>query len=221
MRTPPCLETARLRLRPRRREDIDALVQMDLDPEVYRYSEMRSSVPTNNPDRATLRKRVRSQILSGTPRDTWVVEWKDQPGLLGLAGLAPLGEDGTNLLGFRFVRSAWGQGIATEAARVILDHGFRVLKCPTVIAFSHTENGGSSRVLDKIGMERDRMVVLQQNSLLNAPQSRASARTSDYLNMKGSLGSRFICYRLERGTYLNRVDPPTASPAQPDFRFDR
>jgi RimJ/RimL family protein N-acetyltransferase len=123
MRVPPCLETARLRLRPRRREDID---EMDLDPEVYRYSEMRPSGPLKNLDPTNLRKKHSISNFVRSPRDFWVVEWKDQPGLLGLAGLAHLAEDGTNLLGFRFVRTAWGQGIAAEAARVILDHGFRV-----------------------------------------------------------------------------------------------
>jgi len=215
MRVPPCLETARLRLRPRRREDIDAVLQMDLDPEVYRYSEMRPSVSVKAPDPASLRKMIRSQILSGSPRDFWVVEWKDQPGLLGLAGLAQLEANclrpdgkGANLLGFRYVRTAWGQGIAAEAARAILDFGFRVVKCPTIVAYSHTENWRSRRVLDKIGMEWDRVPIAvgQQPSLLSASQSRASARVFDSL-IKCSPGSIYLCYRLERGTYLDRVGP--------------
>jgi len=184
---------------------------MELDPEVYRYSEVRPSV-LNAPDPATLRKKIRSEILSGSPRHFWVVEWKDQPGLLGLAGLAPNPfEMGTNALGFRLVRTAWGQGIATEAARAILDHGFRVLNCPTVAAFSHKENWRSHRILDKIGMKRDRIAVLHPRCLLSAPQSRALAGASDLLSVNSSTGIVYMFYRLDRGTYLDRVGPPTAS----------
>jgi RimJ/RimL family protein N-acetyltransferase len=218
MRAPPCLETTRLRLRPRRREDIDAILQFELDPEVYRYSEIRPSVPVKDPDPSTLRKAIRSQILSGLPRNFWVVEWKDQPGLLGLAGLSPnpFGKE-KDLLGFRFVRTAWGQGIGAEAARAILDHAFRVLKCPTVVAFSHAENWRSRRVLDKIGMEHDhRILVVEQRSLLSAPQLPPSARARNFLNIK-STDSKYLCYRLERGTYMDRVGPPDRVAAQPDL----
>ena len=79
MRAPPYLATARLRLRPRRHDDIDAILEMDLDPEVYRYYEMLPSFQ-KIPDPATLRESIKSQIKSGLPRDSWVVEWKDQPG---------------------------------------------------------------------------------------------------------------------------------------------
>jgi RimJ/RimL family protein N-acetyltransferase len=217
MRAPPCLATARLRLRPRRREDIDAILQMDLDPEVYRYSEMLPSIPLKNPDPATLRERIRSQIKSGSPRDFWVVEWKNQPGLLGLAGLCdnPAGKE-TNVLGFRFVRTAWGHGIASEAAQAILDYGFRVLKCPAVVAFSRTENWRSRRVLEKIGMKHDTVAVIEPRSLLSAPQSPAPVRVSNFLNIKCSTGIKYLGYRLERRTYLDRGGPPTASPAQLD-----
>jgi RimJ/RimL family protein N-acetyltransferase len=220
MRAPPCLATARLRLRPRRREDIDAILQMDLDPEVYRYSKMLPSIPLKNPDPATLRETIRSQIKSCSPRDFWVVEWKNQPGLLGLAGLnrnpKGFGKE-TNVLEFRFVRTTWGQGIASEAAQAILDHGFRVLKFPTIVAFSHTENWRSRRVLEKIGMKQDQIAVIEQRSLLSAPQSPAPARVSNLLNIKCSTGIRYLVYRLERRTYLDRGGPPTASPAQPEL----
>lgn len=224
MRAPPCLETARLHLRPRRREDIDAILQMDLDPEVYRYSEMRAAVSAEVPDRAALRKNIRLQILSGTPREFWVVEWKGQPGFLGLAGLAPVeairshsNGVGPHSIGFRFVRTAWGQGIATETARAILDFGFRVLKCPTVFALSHTENGRSGRVLEKIGMERDRnpIGVVRQPSLLSASQSPPSPRVSSSL-MQCSPGNIYLFYRLERGTYLDRASLWNATEAQPN-----
>jgi len=191
---------------------------MDLDPEVHRYSKMLPSTPLKNPDPATLRETIRSQIKSCSPRDFWVVEWKNQPGLLGLVGLnrnpKGFGKE-ANVLEFRFVRTAWGQGIASEAAQAILDHGFRVLMWPTIVAFSHTENWRSRRVLEKIGMKQDQIAVIEQRSLLSAPQSPAPARVSNLLNIKCSTGIRYLVYRLERRT--DRGGPPTASSAQPDL----
>jgi RimJ/RimL family protein N-acetyltransferase len=186
---------------------------MDLDPEVYRYSEMLPSVP-KIPDPATLKETIKSQIKSGLPRDFWVVEWKDRPGLLGLAGLghAAIGME-ANVLGFRFITSAWGQGIASEAVHAILAHGFRVLRHPTIVAFSHIENLRSRRLLEKMGMENMGIAVVEQRSILSAPRSSALARGGNVLNIKCSAGIKYMNYRLERRAYLDRSGSTSAAAA--------
>jgi len=172
MAAPPYLQTARLRLRPRCRDDIDAILEMEIDPDIYRYSDLRPHLLTTAPDRGAHRKALRQEIRSGSPRDFWIIEWKDRPGFLGLIGLTPTSpgikglpvQEGTTYLVFRLIKSAWGQGIATEAAQAILDYGFRVLMCPMIAAFSHVENGRSGKVLEKLGMgECGRIVVPQQS----------------------------------------------------------
>jgi RimJ/RimL family protein N-acetyltransferase len=45
----------------------------------------------------------------------------------------------------------WGQGIVTVAARMLVDHGFRVLKLHRIWASCLPENPGSARVLEKLG----------------------------------------------------------------------
>ena len=181
------IDTERLLLRGRRRDDLAAILNMDLDPDVYRYSDLRSNFDMKAPDRVTLRKKLRSEIMSGTPRNFWVIEWKDRPAFLGLAGLKsepppikglPIPE-GTNFLIFRLAKVSWGQGIATEAARAILEHGFRVLKCPMIAAFSHRDNKRSSRVLDKIGLNRRGEVVVPY---LSGPTINGVPQLSDKYN---------------------------------------
>lgn len=50
----------------------------------------------------------------------------------------------------------WGQGYTTEAARAVLDFGFGELKLHRIYAVDViTENIGSARVLEKIGMRRE------------------------------------------------------------------
>jgi ribosomal-protein-alanine N-acetyltransferase len=45
-----------------------------------------------------------------------------------------------------------GTGLATEAARAVLDWGFRDLKLARIVAFSRGDNKVSHRVLEKLGM---------------------------------------------------------------------
>ena len=74
------------------------------------------------------------------------------PGFLGWCGLFPLEDSGLIEIGYRYVTSAWGRGIATEAARAVLDHGFRALCFDPIVAVTHPANLASQHVLAKIGL---------------------------------------------------------------------
>ena len=56
-------------------------------------------------------------------------------------------------LAYRFRRSAWGRGIATEASVVCLQFGFETLRLSEIIALAYPENAPSQRVLSKLGFE--------------------------------------------------------------------
>jgi len=49
----------------------------------------------------------------------------------------------------------WGQGLATEAARAVLHHGFETLRIDEIVALTVPANVRSRRVMEKIGMMRD------------------------------------------------------------------
>jgi len=49
----------------------------------------------------------------------------------------------------------WGHGYATEAARTVLDFGFRELKLKRIFAHHFEGNLSSGRVLQKIGMKHE------------------------------------------------------------------
>ena len=80
------------------------------------------------------------------------MERLDRPGFLGWCGVFPLEASGLMEIGYRTLRAAWGRGFATEAARAVLDHGFRVLDIDPIVAVTHPENHASQRVLAKIGL---------------------------------------------------------------------
>lgn len=144
------LETDRLRLRPRVMADVEANLAMDMDPEVHRY------IYGNRPPHPDgHRKELCRRITTGWPQQggVWVVEWKTAPGFLGWCGIFPLERSGQMEIGYRYVRTAWGQGIGTEAARRVLDHGIRVLGIDPIVAVAHPDNHASTGVLLKIGLK--------------------------------------------------------------------
>ena len=145
----PELRTARLRLRPRTLADLEPNLAMDLDPEVYRFIFLRGP-----PDPAAHRAALTRRIASGWPErgGLWVVEWHDQPGFLGWCGVFPLEDSGLIEIGYRYVRATWGQGVATEAGRAVLDHGFRALGLDPIVGVAAIENTASRRVLEKLGL---------------------------------------------------------------------
>jgi RimJ/RimL family protein N-acetyltransferase len=146
----PELATARLRLRPRTQDDLDDNVAMDLDPAVHRHIFLHGP-----PEPAAHRAELRARIASGWPQQggLWVVEWRTRPGFLGWCCLIPLEESGLIEIGYRYVQAAWGQGVATEAGRAVLDHGFRHLALDPIVAVTRRENLASRHVLEKLGLD--------------------------------------------------------------------
>lgn len=140
----PVLATSRLRLRSRTLDDVEPIVTMDSDPEVRWY--MGGPV-----DPESHRAVIRKNIVDGAIYH-WAIEWLQQPGFLGMCHLVPL--DGTEYLhvGWRLVRSNWGQGIATEAASAIVDYGLHTLRLKQVVAVIRPENRASIRVAERIGL---------------------------------------------------------------------
>ncbi len=57
-------------------------------------------------------------------------------------------------LGYRFLKSEWGNGYATEAAQKCLEIGFTQLAMKEITGRTAVENHASARVLEKIGMTK-------------------------------------------------------------------
>ncbi|EHJ93292.1 hypothetical protein KUC_0239 [Vreelandella boliviensis LC1] len=56
-------------------------------------------------------------------------------------------------IGWRLVSDAWGRGVATEAAKIILEHGLNTAGLPCIVADIDPQNIASARVAEKIGMK--------------------------------------------------------------------
>ena len=71
---------------------------------------------------------------------------------MGECGLRFLDEGMAVVVSYGLLTAFCGQGLATEAAKRCLQHEFEALDLKTIVTFSHGDNVGSHRVLEKIGM---------------------------------------------------------------------
>ena len=58
-------------------------------------------------------------------------------------------------IGWRLVRSAWGQGYATEAARAALEDAFERVGISEVVAYTAVDNLRSQAVMNRLRLHRD------------------------------------------------------------------
>jgi len=151
----PALETVRLRLRRLVAADLADLIALDGDPEVMRYVGSPPGVrsPAETAERA--RRRIREgEGGADEPLGLWCIEGRADHAFHGVGALIRMPDDEDVEVAYRLARSAWGQGIATEAAAALVAHALGPLDLPRVVAVTYPANRASQRVLDKLGFER-------------------------------------------------------------------
>src|SRR5262249_58043580 len=82
----------------------------------------------------------------------WACVHKQGGAVIGFAGLKHLDDLGEVDIGYRLLPAYWGAGLATEACRAVLDHGFASLRLGRVIGLVDPRNVASVRVLEKLGL---------------------------------------------------------------------
>lgn len=145
----PVLETPRLRLRPPRREDLEAIYLLGANPNVMRFISNGKTM-SRMEARADLEKRIAaSQHHFGY----WITELKNTREVIGWTALKTLDNTREIEVGYRLLEEHWGKGYATEASRRLLQYGFQELKLPRIVAVALEENLASRRVMEKAGLQ--------------------------------------------------------------------
>lgn len=143
------LETARLRLRMFRPEDLDELSGITRDAEVMRH--IGQGTPLTRDETRTNLTRI-IEIFQHRGFGRWAVVRKDSGALVGYCGLSR-GDEGVGVeIAYLFAREEWGKGIATEAASACLRYGFERLGLERIYALTRHENLRSRRVMRRLGM---------------------------------------------------------------------
>jgi ribosomal-protein-alanine N-acetyltransferase len=150
------LETNRLLLRPLELYDAEAMFAMDSNPEVHKYL---WQTPALNIDEVIkVIEYVRSQYIKNNIGRfaTIIKETGEFIGWTGIKFVDDHIENGnTNFYdyGYRLNENFWNKGYATEASKAWLDFGFNQMKIDKMNAYTHSENGASNHILQKVGMK--------------------------------------------------------------------
>jgi ribosomal-protein-alanine N-acetyltransferase len=145
------LETERLLLRHFVTGDLDNLVSFYSDPDVVRY------IPDAPRSYAETKDEL-EWFMNGHPKfpelGLWATIHRETGQFIGRCGLLPWTIDERNEVevAFALSKNYWGRGLATEAARGIVEYAFGKLKLSRLICLIEHDNRASIKVATKIGM---------------------------------------------------------------------
>jgi RimJ/RimL family protein N-acetyltransferase len=178
------LETARLRLRPHREDDLAELVAQIDNWKVARWV---STVPHpyNQENGREWIALVRQDHATGRPR-RFAIALKETDRLIGGVGLEGSAGDASDepSLGYWLGQAHWSNGYAREAVAAVIDFGFRTLGLVTIRAYTDPSNAASQKVLLHRGLKN-----VGEIELLKCSGLRLSAAG---LAIIGDLGSHSV-----------------------------
>ncbi|MEF2278090.1 GNAT family N-acetyltransferase [Deinococcus sp. YIM 134068] len=149
----PPLLTPRLRLEPQRAGHAPDMAAVLADPRVHDF------LPSSPPTQAELRARFARLESRRSPDGTqgwlnWVVFARAGGSALGTVQATVRPAEGEADVAYVFHPSAWGQGYATEAVRVMLDFLASGPGVREAVAQVDTRNAASLRLLTRLGFRR-------------------------------------------------------------------
>jgi [ribosomal protein S5]-alanine N-acetyltransferase len=146
----PRLDGERLVLRPFAADDAGDVQRLAGAPEIAATT---LGIPHPYPDGAAL-EWIERQAADPTMHH-FAITLRDTKALIGAIGLDVEGRHHRAELGYWVGVPYWGNGYATEAARLLVAYAFDVLELNRVYAFHFTSNPASGAVLRKAGMRHE------------------------------------------------------------------
>lgn len=142
------IETARLVMRAPSARDLDGIVKLANNPKI---AEMTATVPhpyTRKDAEAWLEK-----VRTGKGYSLVLFAKGEKRTLVGVAGFGHRGEEHNPEIGYWIGEPFWRQGLATEAARAVIDHAFSETAIDALSASCRIHNEASRRVIEKCGFQ--------------------------------------------------------------------
>jgi len=149
------LSTPRLLLRRWRADDREPFYRINSDPRVMLFFPACLTRPESNAGIDRMETHFTEHGFG-----LWAAELIETGELAGFIGLAvprftthftPCVE-----IGWRLGAQFWGRGLATEGAREAMRYGFEEARLSEIVSFTVPQNLRSVRVMEKLGMRRDR-----------------------------------------------------------------
>ena len=169
----PTLVTSHTKLRPFGLADVDVLIQIANQKDIFRYYP--NPVPWM---REKTEKFIRSQLKHWEEHGFgwWGVEPLDHPGLIGWNGLQYLPDTDEIEVGYLISESFRGLGWTTEGTIASLEFGFEVLGLASIIAIVYPDNFASQRVAVKY-----RLALVDRNNYFGMDCFRFRVDAKNYM----------------------------------------
>lgn len=191
------LQTTGLKLRPWQDTDLEPFAALNADPRVMEHYQR----PLSRPESDALANRL-GKLLIEQGFGFWALEITANKTFIGCLGLmrptfqahfTPCID-----IGWRLAAEHWGRGYATEAATAALSHAFDALEATEVVSFTVPENHRSTRVMERLGMQRT------PEDDFNHPQLPEGHRLRAH-----------VLYRLSSATHQRRLNEAGAASSNP------
>ena len=144
--------TDRLVLRRFTEDDAPLLHALDGDPEVMRYISRGVPTPMERIEREVLPRWLR-HYEEHEHFGFYATHLRASGDFVGWFHLRPDQHAPDEMeLGYRLKRSVWGQGLATEGARALVERAFTEWGVDTICARTLVDNAASQRVMQKCGL---------------------------------------------------------------------
>ena len=147
------IKTKRLVLRPFDSGDLDIVLALYGDEEILRY------MPFPVVDREGAREQLERFSAGWEERPQMhyemAVVFRETNEKIGRAEITRNHEEDSAMIGWVLIKSAWGQGYATEIAEALIAFCFDELKIHRLYALCHPDNIASWKVMEKCGMHRE------------------------------------------------------------------
>jgi ribosomal-protein-alanine N-acetyltransferase len=135
--------------------DVDAAMAWASDPAFFTY--LAHEAVTSREAELTVLRTMKAEAVAQPRRQYHLgIVMRDSDRLVGAARLGIADPDAAvGDIGYGVRRDRWGQGVATDAARLLVAFGFGELGLHRIFAYHHPENVASGHVLAKVGMQHE------------------------------------------------------------------
>lgn len=150
----PMLTSERLILRKIANSDDQAIFLLRSDVDLNKY--IARTLMTNPSEVEAWITRINTSVDKGE-NVNWAITLKDTGAFAGLICLWNFSEDNTVAeTGYQLLADYQGKGIMDEALNSVLEYGFKTLGLKSIEAFTHKQNTGSIKLLEKQNFIQDK-----------------------------------------------------------------
>src|SRR5579883_1889335 len=109
----------------------------------------------------------------------WPVIHREDAELIGFCGFGD-GFPPDVEIGWRLLPEYWGRGLATEAAKAVMQYGFETFRFNRLISVTHHANRRSIRVMEKLGMTFEKSFTYKETQVVCYAKTNPSGAARGY-----------------------------------------